>query len=451
MKNKIFFSVADRQLEPYITFDKFEKSLFANILFDEGIVIPDIFIFVSKHIEDHITRSISKSFFESALEKGYIIPSFRDPQKFDFLDALNVVRGGNNPNAAILGIQENADLIAQRLQLCAQSKDYKHEIWSTEINFGEQYEKAMVNFLMKDEMISLTNGDAFDKEEMRELWNLTHEWRFEVIGEAIEQTKIVAGTGLRRSEIHNAVARKLGLPITKEVGDVRYLLSAVENNKPLFHLLRVFMEWVTECYHFNMSSCLECIPNFPNFDSRNGLILASLLPERKALSSSNLTYIEEEVKFPSLSMLRRVRGNDLISVRNDYGHGFFAAKKAWQDNPSTKNEEYLRRILREYTTELNNFIGKHYGIEGFSPANFIFGKGTPQDRKSLDEIFGLVKSGLSLIAGIRFDVVISFGKSLFTVLGFWNKEPETQNVRIFTDKIVAEVNVPDSPQVTQSK
>ena len=81
MENKVFFSAADRQLESYISFDKFEKSLYANVLFDEGVVIPDIFMFISKHLEDHIAENGGKSFFESALENGYVIPSFRDPKK----------------------------------------------------------------------------------------------------------------------------------------------------------------------------------------------------------------------------------------------------------------------------------------------------------------------------------------------------------------------------------
>lgn len=443
MNDKIFFSAADRQLEPYLTLAKFEKSLYANVLFGEGIVIPEIFIFISKHIEDHILRKSQKSFLESAIEGGYVIPSFRDPQKVDFNDALYVVKGEGNPSAAMIGIQDNAELVAQRLQLCTKNNSYKFETWSTTINFGEEYERVMTNFLLRDKMITLTDGDAFNKQELIKLWDSTREWRIEVIGSAISETKNITGKGLRRGEIHNAVARKLKLPITKEVGDVRYLLSAVKGDRTLNELLRTFMEWVTECYHYNMSSCLGCIPNFPLFNSKNGLILASLLPERNQSPSSKLSYIEEEVNFPNVDTLRVIRGNELISIRNDYGHGFLAAKKTWQENPTSRNEENLRKVIREYSNELTTFIAEKYEISDTSLAKIIIGKGAPQDRKAVDEIFGIAKSTLSLITKSYSDPIISIGKSLFTVLGFWNKEPETYKVRIFTDKVETEISVPD--------
>jgi len=50
MKDKVYFSAADRQLESFLDEGSFEKSLVLNALFQPQILIPDIYCFISQNL-----------------------------------------------------------------------------------------------------------------------------------------------------------------------------------------------------------------------------------------------------------------------------------------------------------------------------------------------------------------------------------------------------------------
>jgi len=124
MQKPVYFSIADRQLESFLDpafppESAFEKSLALNVLFQSGILVPDIFFFISKGLESHIKKhQTRKSLFEACVEKNIVIPTFRGgPSVSSFQDALYIIQGRGKPEQAIQGVRNSAEEIARRLQL----------------------------------------------------------------------------------------------------------------------------------------------------------------------------------------------------------------------------------------------------------------------------------------------------------------------------------------------
>jgi hypothetical protein len=447
-----FFSASDRQLENLISFDDFEKSLYLNVLFQGGVLIPDNFIFVSSYLDRHINRFHKVSLFEAALENGLIIPSFRNPKRVNFHDVLFELQGAGMPKTAVQGLQRNSTEIASRLQISAnKGKSYKYKVWP-QFSVGERYQNVILDHLTRKDLIELPENIRFDRNEIRELWKQTATWREDVIQEAINASSRlqVSGPvpGLRRGEIYNAVGRRLKLDIPKQgVDDVCYLLSAVADNEKAYMLLSYFLGWVNECYHLNLAESLESIPNSPKFIPPLGLMYESLLPAGKESSREHKFDVAESVvEFPSLKLLREIEGNDLIEIVNYIGRGYHAAIMDWEANPTALTQQRVSDVMKQYAKELNKYILKKYRYVDTVNLHTFFSNIDERDRITVERVLApLIKLASSATFGFS-DILLEIAVSTFVCYKLDKAEPTSEKIRLISSQKSPEINFPTSKE-----
>ncbi len=78
MDQLVYFSAADRQMESFLEQDAFDRSLVLNILFQDGVAVPDIFFAISTGLESHF-RDPTLTLLEACIAEGLVAPSFRGP------------------------------------------------------------------------------------------------------------------------------------------------------------------------------------------------------------------------------------------------------------------------------------------------------------------------------------------------------------------------------------
>src|SRR2546423_3361498 len=107
------FSAADRQMESFLSFgflrSAFEESLLNNLLFEEYIVVPDIFYFISGGLDEHIkarSQANSVGLLEAGLSEGFEIPAFRSPGTTSFREAFDLIL-----DSGIAGLLPRVDCI----------------------------------------------------------------------------------------------------------------------------------------------------------------------------------------------------------------------------------------------------------------------------------------------------------------------------------------------------
>ncbi len=446
-----FFSVSDRQLESSINFHDFEKSLYLNILFQKGILVPDVFFFISKYLAAHIERFSRKSFFEAALENGLVIPSFRNPAKASFEDVLFELRGAGKPQNAIQGLRYNAEMLASRLQLSAeQGLGYKYKTWP-KFSIGERYKDLILRQLSRDALIQLPQNARYKLSDIQKLWDNTISWRQDVIFEAAEVSSQIQTSGpspgIRRGEIYNTVARRLEMEVPEGgIHDVQMLLSAVRDNEELYLLLYNFLGWVNECYHLNLATSLESVPNSPRFVPPSGLMYEHLVPESSdtaKASIESLQTIELDIVFPSMEILRKIPGTELVSIVRDIGHGYQNALDAWNSNPTWRTEQALQDLLKKYSEELLAFVSDKYGYEADSKLKMVHGRTSKSDRVLLERIIKILEKGASVITTGVSDLIVEFGRSIFTGYKVYKDEPSQETVKLHARHNAPEVNFPD--------
>lgn len=358
MEKYVYFSVSDRQLENFFEQettlqDAFEKSLLLNSLFQQGIVIPDIFCFISTGLGHHIKKSgTKKTLLEACVESNILIPAFRYRSVSSFPEALNIVRGKGDPDRAIQGLQEDAEEIAYRLQIAADANPSFSPMYWPPHDVGEQFDKVVEKYLVDPELPDIDPSSGINMQDLEDHWRLTENWRTDCIRKAREETKKIAGKGLRRGEIMNAVGRSLGLPEDHKVNDVKELFSLPKSPKKK-RAIKLFCRWMTECYQYNQATELGCTPNFPCFDALNSLMTISVLPQATTPTDLNcVPIIREKVAHPPFKVLLDISPTELLKVRQDLGLGYFAAVAAWQQKPNVAKAQEVRRTLRKYAEEL---------------------------------------------------------------------------------------------------
>jgi hypothetical protein len=341
LEKGVYFSVADRQLEPFLDAHAFERSLVLDVLFQPGILIPDIFCYISRGLERHVLKSGRQSLFEACLAKNLVIPAFRARVR-SFQEALAVIRGEGDPARAIQGVLGSANAVADRLQFAADvNPDFSPAYWP-EHDIGGKFEQVVERYLSRAEPPEIESGSGIDQEELKKLWKMTEAWRIDCIHEARDRTREIASVGLRRGEIMNAVGRQLGLPEDHMVDDICELLGLAKSAKES-QALQFFWRWVGECYHYNHAKEFGAILSFPSYDPLGGLIANSVLPVGMPLSiTPPVPTLREIVKIPPLSILLKISPSEIIQVRQDLGPGYLTAVKTWCREPSEANASAVR-------------------------------------------------------------------------------------------------------------
>ncbi len=69
-QEKIYFTVADRQIETFLESNAFEKTLVPTALFQRNILVPDIFFYISEGVERNVLDHEHESFLRRVSQRG---------------------------------------------------------------------------------------------------------------------------------------------------------------------------------------------------------------------------------------------------------------------------------------------------------------------------------------------------------------------------------------------
>jgi hypothetical protein len=438
----VYFSVADGQLENFLDKDAFDRSLLLNAFFQPGILIPDIFCFISHGLEQHIIKRPRQSLFEACVANGIVIPAFRDRACSSFQEALHLCR-----ELGIQGIRESSDRIAHRLQLAwKSSRDIAPAYWPQH-DVGDKFDQIITRCLACPEPPQADAESGISQQQLSRLWKLTERWRLDCLEEARVKTRKTAGIGLRRGEIMNAVGRDLGLPVDHMVNNIAELFALPLESPEKEGALRVFFRWVCECYQYTQAVEFETIPSFPGYDPLAGVVVCSVFPMGPPLLDwPHVPTIRETVRFPPMNVLQTISANDLLQARNELSPAYFTALMAWQRQPIEANAKEVHSTLQQYSKEILRWSAKKRDF-GNAFLDVVAGAGTTPTRRLLRAILDLgVASGAMHVPFLT--PLVALGRLGYAIYAWRSQPAEDSLIEIEATESVAkippEVNFPET-------
>lgn len=434
---RVYFSIVDRQLESFADYKAFERSLVFNALFQKGILIPDIFCFISQNLRHHIFESDHlnrKSLFEACIEHGIVVPAFRNLETTSFNDALANILGNGNDELAIQGVHKKAKRIANRLQNAAKKNpQFSPEYWPKH-DIGEKFGQVVEHHLACQKPPEVDTRSGISLEELQDLWELTERWRIHCVGEARDKTKEMTGGGLRRGEIMNAVGRDLGLPKDHRVNDIAELFPYTKSSKEN-EALRYFCRWVNDCYQYNQANEFGAIANFPVYDPIGSLMVSSILPkEQSKIDSEPAPTLREKVPLPSINVLLKMSPSEFILAYEELGTGYFEAVETWQQEPDDANKKEAIKYLHLYAKDICERATQKNNVM----ADVVIGAFATPTRKLLTATLG---SGIA-VASVYQPLVapfVSLGSLGYVAYKLLEQRPKNTIIEIRAPKIAAQV------------
>jgi hypothetical protein len=374
VSHSIYFSPADRQLQPFLSKDAFERSLYMSLLLYGKLAVPDIFFFISGGLSAHLRNSSGdrRTLFEVALADRLVVPWFRNPRSTTFHDALRDVRPPDDEKARIQGILPEADQIADRLQAAVDTAHaFEPRTWPPAI--GERYKANIVSKLIEGHPL---DDPAFAPEMRRDLhqyWIESEGWRVDCVNQACEFTAQAGHKGLQRGQLMNAVGHDVGIPKSETVHDVRQILACVSSETKRGLALRYFCRAFNEIYHETQASAFDADLAIPNL-GLSGLQLIGSDLATGAGGREECALFVEQVRMPTIESLRKVPPKELLAVSNDTGIRWRAAVLGWQMRQDNTDE--LRRCLKRYSAALQA-IARQHSADDYPWLQVVVGAGTP--------------------------------------------------------------------------
>ena len=353
MEDKVYLSSADASLETYLGQSAFDRSLLLNLLFQPGVLVPDIFCFISIGLSKHLERR-ELSLFEAALQQGLVVPAFRSPAISSFESALEVVEGSGDPEQRIYGIHSQARRVASRLdQAMKFGKGCKPEYWPS-VDLGERFQHVVEKYLQTSDPPPLPQGCSLQQEDLNALWEYTKRWRIACVQEAIEETRTVAGVGLRRCILLNVIGKDLGLADNAHsIENASGLLDDPRVDPTVKHALHHYVRWLIDCYQYNSATELGAMPDFPEYEPLSGVVANALLAaEPQPADEEQASHMRVVVPMPPIDSLLEMNPMVLVGIQNERGAAYRSALADWRMKRNSQTEQTLAEELRRYADEI---------------------------------------------------------------------------------------------------
>lgn len=432
-QSKIYLSAADRNLETYLDEGAFERSLLLDLLFQSGVLVPDIFFFISDGIARHLHES-RLTLLEAGLQSGDVVPSFRNRNTSDFANALHIVKGAGDKTRAILGIRDDADNTARRLDTALRGATKFAPTYWPEWNVGCCFQKRIEQLLSGSAVPRLPADEDFLRDRLAEIWDYTHIWRTDCVRQAVEDTVQLAGKGLQRGLLITAIGRALGLVTgNAKLHDVSELMNPALPPDDL-NALHYFCRWINDIYQYNQACELGAIPSFPQYEPLAG-VFANEVFVREASRPAGTTdraQISVQVPMPEPSALSQVHPADLMKIKNDVGTGYFTALEAWRapsvDKSTATLEQDVERALREYGSAFVHAVNRR----GQTRVGVI--EALLSRANGMDPILPLTLGNTAALAASQaspaLGVLMAVGTNSYAVYRWWCRRPHTVEVHL---------------------
>jgi hypothetical protein len=347
MTSGIYFSAADRQATRFQGKDAVRRTLLLSLLFQQKIVVPDIFFFICQDFFE--LAKDPDSLLSAGLEEGHIRPAFRidDIAEELFKRSLTLIE-----SQGIRGLLERDQrkMLAAYLDNCVQraieGKSYSRVVWPEESakSVAKGYSALLHSRLITGTLPSNTSP-LFEQ-----YWALTSRWRREWLQEAIDLSPV---PGVRRGDIMRVVGQHLGLTKGVAIDDYSELLDASldakETTTPqqrtaLWHFLR----WINEAYYINQAEAFEASALIPSYHPLSPCVLTREMP----IATTQET-LELALDLPPVDYLLSVPGRTILKIRGEEGAEYLAALEIWQKYPSSLSEANLRERAEAYARRIS--------------------------------------------------------------------------------------------------
>ena len=440
----LYFSAVDGGIEHSIREKEFMRSLVYNLLLEpDGLLITDVFFFNCVHLIKLAERR-RYSLFTRALEKGLVVPAFRYPDTSSFSKALSDIGG-----LSVLGIEEkqfqdSPQDLAEWLDDCYGKANQKPPlIWPAEMGvaFGERVQSVFLN-----------DAPAGVDSRIQEMWSKIRNLREASLEDARDVTRRLAGGGIRRAEIFNALGWNLGLLDRGEVyPKPRDLLAdARRKGRTVASQAKLLIDVVNVCYQRSQTdrfndhedSNYSVLLNVPAPLVKGATVVLPELNVSGPMGDVAPEVFERTVRMPTVETLLRADSRNLIAIREgEKALEYFDRRREWVAKPSEANRERLADALDAYVEKITDFAS---GPQQEARVSILqkAAVGTLIAAASQTTSFMMEQGGLSAHSRLIGSIGVGAGVSVLTVLTRRPYVPKTRyNVRVESTSVLPEMNI----------
>lgn len=366
MDGSVLLSAADRQLESVLPGDRakaFDDNLIQAILFHEKVLLPDIFAFISSVMFQRQSEP-KESRLEQAIKNGLVVSALRS-QCSTFKEALALIKDQD-----IQGLQSSPDVTAERLDEALGASGMKPINWPDDIS--KKYGSLLLSSFDELMLMADYSPDRSPRLQQQCLLMKKFATTTDFVGLCKDSTS-ESNKGLRRGDVCNVLLKILNSKeasgTSNKVNDSKRELvdhPACQQNPDLKKTIEGYVSIANVAYHMNMADSFRggaYLADDLYADSALVGVVAGVSAKRRLISdtvcSGTPTGIIKEytrtVSIPSVSQLREVPWEELVSIRKDEGYGYFAALKAWRENPDSSHT-VMDECLDKYASALTSQV-----------------------------------------------------------------------------------------------
>lgn len=389
----VYFGAADRQMEFYLQYEPFLRSLLFGLLFQGNLVIPDIFFYISNHLSTLQFDKKNQNIIDYCIRKGYIIPFFRSETGGNFIENYKEIK-----EQGILGMLKNSEKISKKLDNSQKkASNFRYGVWPKA--------RLSVGFEKFARDLFIDNHPKNNSNQFNIIWERTEDLRKNCIIDAINNT---SGEGLQRGEIYKSIINRLHIK-NADPNDSRTIYENLKENEQKKDI-RYFIKWVNYIYQFNQGIMFDLMPSLTKLDSIDIEFTDNIYDKNKQENPENQEK-KRIVTFTSLipteKQLLTINFQDLFDIRDgEEGIEYFKNLSEWQNSPTDNLSNDLLNSIKKYITSIDNLFNRK-GTLTNSPRYLIqtllpISKNTKVENflKIINDIFGIIFTPIGYLANV---------------------------------------------------
>ena len=380
MSQFTYFSISDGMFEPFHhrfisprdhLLDlrrEFERSLLWNLLFNPTpLLIPDIFLFISYGLHQHLRAAHRDPLLRTAFACGRVKVAPRDPRCGAFRDLLKRVRGTEKGRREIKGILPVTD--ADEIAKCLDSPGNAYQTGpdltaDISASFGARLADLLGESSTFAQELANLPADTNACQVISD-FQQTADLRMFCLEKAPSLNP--EETGVRRGDILTTIGAKCGIIDleTEEIDgsvDLLQRLSLAGKTLEQQRLVWKLCEWVCRIYQDNQAAGLDSHLSCPGLDDCTHVLLrgheaAGSRTESIAAGES----VRITARIPSLQALLKVPSRSLLDTCSGEGKAYWDSVGLWnkaEPDDKAKRADNAQKALTAYGKALTRVARK---------------------------------------------------------------------------------------------
>jgi hypothetical protein len=339
--------ILDAEMETRFGYDLWVEKLLHGILFEPVLKAPDIFFFISKHLENHLLKdSPGTSLFTAALQKHVIVPAFRtdDRSKWGFRTAVRDFRSRNRTS-----LRSTAETIADLLD---NQWEYKKE--NDAVFFSRCAAREMYH--LSRELVGIECPPSIrHNTTLAELWGTSKDLRSRTFDEACAVSERSGRHGeVTRTDWMQAIAKEFGVINPEQYEHSATLVQSIPEKYR--DGVALTLDAMHGCYAVSVSHDLVTTSAVPSWREADGIVADALVSRGKTTANQTLHYRRDalgvSLEIPPLHALRQVPPDELVAVCVTVGRTYKTLVTQWQQGDPDVSAAKIQVAADEYAKHL---------------------------------------------------------------------------------------------------